>query len=161
MLTDVFGRAFSDDQATGVAAFGAEVNQPVAGANDVQVVLDDDQRVTRLEQFAQSTHQLGNVIKMQAGGGFVKQKQRAFAAQRLAAVGGGFGGARQKACQLQALGFAARQGGHRLAELDVFEAYIHDGLQGADHIAVVGKQLRGFAHRQVEHIGHVEFSGQM
>ena len=155
MLTDVFGRAFGDDQATGVAAFGAEVDQPIAGADDVQVVLDDDQRITRFKQFAQGAHQLGNVIKMQAGGGLVKQKQGAFAAECLAAVGGGFGRTCQKARQLQALGFTARQGGHGLAELDVFEAHIHDGLQGADHIAVIGKQLRGFADRQIEHIGHV------
>jgi hypothetical protein len=46
----------------------------------------------------------------------------------------------RKAGQLQPLRLAARQGGHRLAELDVFQPDIDDRLQGADHLAVVGKQ---------------------
>ena len=58
--------------------------------------------------------------------------------------------------ELEALGLATAQGGHGLAEFDVFEAHIDDGLQHANHVAVVGKQVGGFAHREVEHIGHVE-----
>jgi hypothetical protein len=46
----------------------------------------------------------------------------------------------QETGQLEPLRLAARQRGHRLAELDVFQPHIDDGLQGADHLAVVGKQ---------------------
>ena len=43
-----------------------------------------------------------------------------------------------------------------MAELDVVQPHIEDGLQGAQHVAVAGKQLRGFADGEVQHIGHVE-----
>jgi hypothetical protein len=46
----------------------------------------------------------------------------------------------QETGELEPLRLAARQGGHRLAELDVFQPHIHDRLQRADHLAVVGKQ---------------------
>ena len=92
---------------------------------------------------------------MQACGRLVEHKQDALAAERLAAGRRGFGRTGQEPGQLEPLRLAARQGGHGLAELDVFQAHIHDGLQRTDHIAVVGKQLRRFAHRQVQHIGHV------
>jgi hypothetical protein len=55
-----------DDQAAGVAAFGAEVDQPVAGADHVEVVLDHHQRVAGIQQLAQGAHQLGDVVEVQA-----------------------------------------------------------------------------------------------
>jgi hypothetical protein len=136
----VFGRALGHDQAAGVAALGAEVDQPVGRADHVQVVLDHDQRVAAVDQLAQRAHELGNVVKVQAGGGLVKQEQRALAWPRLAAAGGGLGGAGQKARELEALRLAARQRGHGLAQLHVFQPHVHDGLQRADHVAVVRKQ---------------------
>ncbi len=42
-LAHVFGRALGHDLAAALAAFGAQVDQPVAGADHVQVVLDHDQ----------------------------------------------------------------------------------------------------------------------
>ena len=38
--------------------------------------------------------------------------------------------------QFQALRLATTERGHRLAQLDVFQAHVDDGLQGADHLAV-------------------------
>ena len=38
---DLLGRAGGDDFAALVAAFGAEVDQPVGGLDDVEIVLDD------------------------------------------------------------------------------------------------------------------------
>ena len=74
VLLDVFGRALGDQQAARVAALRAEIDQPVGGADHIQVVFDDDQRMTRLQQFAQRPHQLGDVVEVQSGGGLVKQK---------------------------------------------------------------------------------------
>ena len=156
VLPHLFRRALGHDEAAGITAFRAQINQPVAGANHVQVVLDDDQRMSGFEQLAQGAHQFGNVVKVQARGGLIEQKQRAFARQLLAAAGGTFGGLCQKSRKLEALRFPARQSGHGLAELDVFQPDIHDGLQGADHIAVLRKQGSGFAHREGQHIGHVQ-----
>src|SRR6478735_12755618 len=41
-LDHILGRALGDDLAAAVAAFGAEVDQPVGGLDDFEVVLDDD-----------------------------------------------------------------------------------------------------------------------
>ena len=156
MLAHIFGRALGHNQAPGITTFWTQVNQPIAGTDHIQVVLDDDERMPRFEQLAQSPHELGDVVKVQAGGRLVKQKQRAFSGQTLSALGRALGGLGQKARKFQALRFAARQGGHGLAEFHVFQTHIDDGLQGADHVAVLREQGGGFAHREVEHIGHVQ-----
>jgi hypothetical protein len=128
-----------------VAAFGAQVDQPVGGADHVEVVLDDDQRVAGFQQLAQRAHQLGDVVEVQAGGRLVEQEQRALGGLGLPAGRRELGGLGQEARQLQALRLAARQRRHRLAQLHVFEADVDDGLQRADHVAVVGEQRGGFA----------------
>jgi hypothetical protein len=50
---DLGGGAGDDELTAGVAAFGAEIDQPVGGAHDVQVVLDHQQRVADLQQLAE------------------------------------------------------------------------------------------------------------
>lgn len=77
-------RALCHDLAARVAAFGAQVDQPVGRAHHVEVVLDHDERMPRIQQLAQRAHELGDVVKVQAGGGLVKQKQRAFFGHGLA-----------------------------------------------------------------------------
>ena len=93
---------------------------------------------------------------MQACGRLIEQEQGALLGNRLFAGSGRFGSTRQEPSQLQTLRLAARQGGHRLAQLHVFKAHIHDGLQGANHIAVLRKQGGRFADREVQHIGHIQ-----
>ena len=109
-----------------------------------------------VQQLAQCAHELGNVVKVQAGGGLVEQKQRALARQRLARLGLAARRLGQEASELEALRLAARERGHGLAELDVLQPHVLDGLQRAHHLAVGGKELHGLADRQVEHVGHVE-----
>jgi hypothetical protein len=48
------------------------------------------------QQLAQGTHQLGDVVKVQAGGGFVEQEQRAFFGDSLCACGRRLGGLGQR-----------------------------------------------------------------
>ena len=94
-------------------------------------MLDNYQRVTDIKQLGKGTHQFGDVVKVQPCGGFVKQEQCAFAGQWLFAFGCGLCGLRQKACQFQALRLAAAKRWHGLAEFDVVQPHIHNGLQGA------------------------------
>ena len=110
----------------------------------------------RVQQAAQRPHQLGNVVKVQARGGFVKQEQHAFASRGLFAAGGRLRRIRQITRQFQALGFATAERGHGLAQAHVLQANVHNGLQGADDVAVVGKQLRRLADGEGQHIGHVQ-----
>ena len=150
------GAADGDQFATALAAFGAQVDEPVAGADHVQVVLDHQQRVPGVEQAAQRVHELGNVVKVQAGGGLVEHEQRALFRQRLAAGAAGLGGVGQKAGELETLRLAAREGRHGLAQAHVFQTHVDDGLQGADDVAVALEQLRRLAHGELQHIGHVQ-----
>src|SRR5205085_6663526 len=73
----LLGRAEGDELAAGVAAFGAEVDQPVRSADHVEVVLDDDDRVARLEELPERAHQLGDVVEVQARGRLVEHEKRA------------------------------------------------------------------------------------
>ena len=67
-----------------------------------------------------------------------------------------FGGSSQKTRELEPLRFAAREGGHGLAQLHVFQTHVDDGLQGADDFAVVSEEMGGFADGEIEHVGDVE-----
>src|SRR5687767_6808238 len=72
---DLIWRAGRDDLAAGVAALGAQVDDPVGGADYVEVVLDHDERVPRGDELAEGAQQPGDVVEVQAGGRLVEQKQ--------------------------------------------------------------------------------------
>ena len=50
-----------------IAALGAEVDYPVGDLDDVKVVLDDDDRVTRLDELIQNVYEPVHIGDMQAG----------------------------------------------------------------------------------------------
>ena len=78
------------------ARFGADVDDPVGSLDDVEVVLDHDDRVAQIDEPVEHVEQLGEVVEVQAGRRLVEQVERA------AGVGPGeLGG------ELHALGFAA------------------------------------------------------
>ena len=159
----VFRGAHRHQMAAAFATFRPQVNQPVRGAHHVQVVLNDQQRMPGIQQLAQGTHQLGDVIKVQASGWLIQHEQRPAPGCGLAAAGAAgaagaaaFGGFGQKPGQLEPLRLAAGECWHRLAQLDVLQAHIHDGLQHANHIALGAEPVGGLADGQVQHIGHIQ-----
>ena len=100
--------------------------------------------VARIAQLVQHFEEQVNVGVVQAGGGFVQYVQGA-AGVALA----------QLQRQLDALRLAPRQGGGRLAQLDVRQAHIQQGLQlarnGRHGLHKVERRL----HRQVQNLGNV------
>ena len=88
MRGDVSGVPVQTSSPPAVAPFRAQVDQPVGGADDVQVVLDHQQGVAVAQQPLEGPQQGGDVVEVQAGGGLVQQEQDA-AARRppLAALG--------------------------------------------------------------------------
>ncbi len=70
-----------------VAALRPEVDDPVRGADDVEVVLDHHQRMASRDQLPEGSQQLGDVVEVQPGGGFVEQKERA--ASQMSGAGSG------------------------------------------------------------------------
>ena len=112
--------------------------------------------MTCLQQSAQSAHQFGDVIEVQARGGLVKQKQSTFACRGLSAGRSRFRRISQETRQLQTLCFTAAEGGHGLSQAHIFQAHIHNRLQSPNHFAVIGKQLRGFTHCQGQYVSHIQ-----
>ena len=71
----MLGRTAGNQPAAVIAAFGPQIDDPVCGFDDIHVVLDDQNRVAAIHQALQGREQFADVIKMQTGGGFVKNKQ--------------------------------------------------------------------------------------
>ena len=139
---DVLGGALGDDPATTAAALGPEVDQPVGALDDVEVVLDDDDRVALVDQALEHAEQLADVLEVQAGGRLVEH------------VDGAPGGALlQLGGELDPLRLTAGQGGRGLAEPDVAEPDVVERLHvpgdGGHRLEEVG----GLLDRHVEHVG--------
>ena len=71
---DLLGRAAHHNFPAAVAGFRAEINDPVGAFDDVQVVFDDNDRMTSIHEALKNLKQDADVIEMQAGGGFIKKK---------------------------------------------------------------------------------------
>ncbi len=76
---------------------GPHFDQPVGGADHIEVVFDDQQRMPARGELAEGAHQLRDVLEVQSGGGFVEDQQ-------LPQRGFGVG---QMAGEFQALRFTA------------------------------------------------------
>ena len=159
MRHDFPRRAGHDDLTAGIATFGAEVDQPVGSRHHVQVVLDDQHRMSRGDQLTERSQQLGDVIEVQTGRWLIEQKQRALpgrfpcAARRLL-----LGNAHrlftagEMACQLEPLRFATRQRRHRLSELEVIESDIRQWLESFENGRLAREELHRIGDRHIEHI---------
>ncbi len=126
-LGDFFWGAFGDDVTAAVAAFGTEVDDPVGGLDDVEIVLDDDEGATAVKELAEGCEELGDVIEVEAGGGLVEDVEDTAG---LGGPGGGVGGTYlgEMGGELDALGFSAGQRGGGLAEAEIAEAdFVEDG----------------------------------
>jgi hypothetical protein len=94
------GVPFGDQLAAPVAALGSQVDQPVGDLDDVEVVLDDQDRVAGIHQALQHFDQLVDVGGVQAHRRLIQHIQRP--------PGGAAG---ELLRELDALGFAARERG--------------------------------------------------
>src|SRR5262249_6012316 len=63
---DLFGSAQTDDSPTTVTAPGSEVEDVVGSFEDIEVVLDDDDGVARIDETVQHGEQLLDVGEMEA-----------------------------------------------------------------------------------------------
>jgi hypothetical protein len=61
---DEFGGAGGYDLAAGVAAFGAEVDDPVGGLDYVQIVLDDEEGAAAFDEFAEGGEEFLDVVEV-------------------------------------------------------------------------------------------------
>ena len=71
------GGAFAHDPAPGVAALGAEIDDPVGGGDHVEMVLDDHDGVPRRDQRPERGEQDRHVPEVKAGGRLVEEEEGA------------------------------------------------------------------------------------
>ena len=75
-LGDLLGRPLADDQSPAPSAVGTEVDHPVGGLDDIEIVLDDDDRVAARGESVQHGKELADVVEMQAGRRFIEDIER-------------------------------------------------------------------------------------
>ena len=139
---DIFRGARRDDAAAVRAAAGAHVDEVIGRSEQVQVVVDDDDRGPGLQQLVEDAGQRGHVERVQAGGRLIEDVQRAALA---AAQPGG---------DPEPLRLAAGQRRRGLAEPQVTQADLVDGPQGRGDRGPAGEPLQGVVHAQAEHVGY-------
>ena len=102
--------AGGEDVAAELARAGAEVEEVVGGADDVGVVLDDEDGVAEVAQGVEDADELGGVAGVQADGGLVEYIECADQARA------------ERCGELDALRFAAGERGGEAVEGEVVEA---------------------------------------
>ena len=76
MFCELLGCAGRNDLPATAAPFGAKIDDPIGGFYDVEIVFDDDDRVTVVAQSVQHFEQLLDVVKVQPGGWLVEDVER-------------------------------------------------------------------------------------
>ncbi len=117
-----------EELAAELAGAGAEVEQVVGGADDVRVVLDDEDGVAEVAEVLHDADELGGIAGVEADRRLVEDVE---SADEAGAERGG---------ELDALGFAAREGGREAVEGEVVEA---DLVEEADALADLFEDLAG------------------
>ena len=117
---DLGENALGQELAAELAGAGAEIEQMVGGAEDVGVVLDDEDGVAEVAQLFEDANEPGGVAGVQADGGLVEDVERADQARA------------ERSGELDALRFAAGERGGEAVEGEVVEA---DRVEKAEALA--------------------------
>ncbi len=104
----LLGCSLCHDRATLGAPLGTEIDDPVGGLDDIEVVLDDQDTVSLVHQPMQHVEQHPHVLEVQPGRGLVKDIEGP-SGIALGELGG----------ELDPLGFASRKRGRRLPEVEI------------------------------------------
>ena len=128
---DLGDGAGGEELAAEFAGAGTEVEEVVGGTDDVGVVLDDEDGVAEVAEVFHDADELGGVAGVEADGGLVEDVE---GADEAGAERGG---------ELNALRFAAGEGGGEAVEGEVVEA---DLLEKVGALADFFKDLAGDFH---------------
>src|ERR1700754_2530346 len=75
-LCDRLRRSLRDDASAAVAALRAEIDDPVSGFDHIEIVFDDDNRVSVVAQSMQYREQHFDVMEVQSGGRLIEDIER-------------------------------------------------------------------------------------
>ena len=123
------------------AALRAQIDEPVGGLDDIQIVLDDQHRVPGVHQPLQHLQQLLHIVGVQTRGGLVQNIE-----------GAARGTAGQLRGQLHPLGLAAGEGGGGLAQLHIAQSHIAEGPKLFGDPRHRGKKGQRLLRRHIQHV---------
>src|SRR5207302_4086995 len=139
---DLLRRSLSYHTPAQLPALGPQVDDPVGGLHDIQVVFDDDDRVSLIHEAMQYLQQQPDILEVQSGRRLIQDVQRATRVP----LG-------ELSRELHALGLAAREGRRRLSKVDVSETYVVEQLEFRPDTRLMLEEIERVCHRQIEHIG--------
>ena len=136
-----FRSAAVENLSAASSAARSHFDNPVGRADDVGIVLYDDDGVALVHELAKHAEQDADVLEMQACGGFVEDVERA------AGILAG-----KLRCKFHALALASGKGVAGLSELDVTQADFLQDLYLAENRWLVGKELNRLIDCHVEDV---------
>src|SRR5205085_6387623 len=110
---DFFRRARCDDRSAATTAFRSEVDDMIRRLHDVEVVLDDEHGIARIDEPRENAEQQLDVGEMKPGRRLVEDVERT--ARRAP---------RELASELDALRLPAGQRGRGLSETEITETHV-------------------------------------
>lgn len=138
----VLGSRCSDDLTAGSSPFGTEVDDPIGGLDQIEVMFDDDDRIPAIDETLEDLKEHGDVGEMETGGGFVQDVE-------------GFAGiaTAEFFSEFDALGFATGEGRGGLAEFEIIETHVVKGLKFLGDFGDGGEVFEGLLDIEIEAIG--------
>ena len=76
MLRNLLGCACRNHGSAAIAAFGSKIDQPVRAFHDIEIVFDDDERVTLVSKTIEHSEQSRDIGKVQTCRRFIKHIER-------------------------------------------------------------------------------------
>lgn len=143
-LTDFFRRSGGYHFTTPVAAFGAEIDNMVRHFHYIQVVFDNNHRISLVHQLLENNEELPDILTVQASGRLIEDIERISRSP-----------AHKFRSQLYALGFTAGHGGRRLSQMDIAKAHFLEGLQFPQNSGMILKERHRLIYGHIENIGNV------
>src|SRR5690625_3091547 len=138
---DIFNCTINDNCSATDTTFRTQVDDIIRHFDDIEVMFDDDDRISVIHKSLQHFDELAYIFGMEAGRRFVQYIERASVRAFVQ-----FGG------KLDTLRLPARQRRRRLSETDVAEADIDERLDLALDLGQVLKEVESFFHRHFKDV---------
>src|SRR5690348_13977926 len=142
-LSDLFRRPLSDDPSARRTGFRPHIDDPIGPLDDIQVVLDDHNGVSGVDQAIQYVDEHSDVVEVQPGGGLIQNVEL----PTLALSGLG-----QLAGDLETLRFTPGECRGRLAQPEVPQPDLLQLPQGAAEPGLMPEPPDRFVHRPLQHV---------
>lgn len=140
-FTDLLGCALGYELSSPRPSVRSEIDDVVSDLDDVEMMFDDDDRISGIYQAMQQIDKQRHIREVKAGGRLVEHEQRSPRDS-----------ARELTSELDALGLTARERARGLAERHIAEAHFAERGKLRAQLRDRRKQLGGLVDAHLEHI---------